>query len=449
MSADAGPFLVDSAAAVKPATCPSHEHDVSRRLKIDLAFNYASLGVLAVSGLVMNLVVVRLAGEAALGVFNQAFAIHVAASQLAVGGVHISVLRSVAQTTPESSEQSAVIASGLALSLGLGCTVGALVWLTRGFWAWALDSQAVADSLSFVAPALALFALSKTLLATFNGLERMRVFAVLQALRFVVLIAALSVLAWRGAPAAYLSASLLISEGCVALAASSCLALTRRIRASSVRQSWIRHHLAFGVRGLLSGVFIELNTRIDVLLIGAFSSDRDAGRYTLAAVFAEGLYQCLVVVKNQMNPVIAKLLLENQTGEIILLARRAWRYLYPGIFAVYLLGLLALYVMVEGFLGVSQPGEVVACYAIVGAGVLAVSGFVPFDGVLLHAGKPEYHTLFTFFIVATNALLNVALIPLLGIVGAALATSLTLVASIVYLSALMHWQLNFSYLTRR
>lgn len=422
---------------------------MSRRLKIDLAFNYASLGVLAVSGLVMNLVVVRLAGEAALGVFNQAFAIYIAASQLAVGGVHISVLRSVAQTTPESAEQAAVIASGVALSLGLGCSVGALTWLTRGFWAWALDSQAVADSLSFVAPALAFFAMSKTLLATFNGLERMRLFAVLSALRFVILIAVLTFLAWRGSPAAHLSASLLISEICVALAAGTCLALTRRVRASNIQQSWIRHHLAFGARGLLSGVFIELNTRIDVLLIGAFSSDRDAGRYTLAAVFAEGLYQCLVVVKNQMNPALAKLLLENQTAQIIALVRRAWRYLYPGIFAVYLLGLLALYVMLESFLDVSQPGQIIACYAIVGLGVLAVAGFVPFDSVLLHAGKPEYHTLFTFLIVATNALLNVALIPLLGIVGAALATSLTLVASIVYLSGLMHWQLNFSYLTRR
>jgi O-antigen/teichoic acid export membrane protein len=376
-------------------------------------------------------------------------AIYIAASQLAVGGVHISVLRSVAQTPAESAEQSAVIASGLALTLALGCVVAALVWLTRGFWAWALDSQPVGDSLAFVAPALVFFALSKTLLATFNGLERMRVFAVLQALRFVTLISVLALLAWRRHPAHHLSASLLISEICVTLAASVCLGLSRPVRISSVRQAWIRHHLAFGARGLLSGVFIELNTRIDVLLIGAFSSDRDAGRYTLAAVFAEGLYQCLVVVKNQMNPVLARLLLAKQATEVVSLVRRAWPYLYPGIAAVYLLGLLVLYVLAENYLGVSDPGEVIACYAILGLGVLAVAGFVPFDGVLTHAGKPEFHTLLTFLIVATNALLNVALIPPMGIVGAALATASTLVISILYLSVLMRWQLNFSYLTRR
>ena len=53
--------------------------------KLDLLFNYASLAILATSGLVANLVVARLMGEAALGVFNQSFAIYIACSQLAVG----------------------------------------------------------------------------------------------------------------------------------------------------------------------------------------------------------------------------------------------------------------------------------------------------------------------------------------------------------------------------
>jgi len=275
----------------------------------------------------------------------------------------------------------------------------------------------------------------------------MRVFAVLQALRFVVLIAVLTLIAQRGGSAAQLSAALLVSELSVSFAAGVCLLPSLRLRASNLEPNWIRHHLAFGAKGLLSGVFIELNTRIDVLLIGAFSTDRDAGRYTLAAVFAEGLYQCLVVVKNQMNPVLAKLLLENQTAQIIALARRAWRYLYPGIAAVYLLGLVAFYVLTKGYLNISDPGEVIACYAILGLGVFAVAGFVPFDGVLMHSGKPEYYTLLSFLTVATNAILNVLLIPVMGVRGAALATSLTLVISILYLSAIMRWQLKFSYLT--
>src|SRR5262245_41146604 len=105
---------------------------VRKALTVDLLFNYASLGIVAVGGLLANFIVARNLGEAALGVFNQGYAVYVAASQLAVGGVHISVLRSVAQADGDAPEQARVVASGLALSLALGSVIGALVWLGRG-----------------------------------------------------------------------------------------------------------------------------------------------------------------------------------------------------------------------------------------------------------------------------------------------------------------------------
>jgi O-antigen/teichoic acid export membrane protein len=45
-------------------------------------------------------------------------------------------------------------------------------------------------------------------------------------------------------------------------------------------------------------------------------------------------------------------------------------------------------------------------------------------------------------------LLNLVLIPWLGIQGAALGTALALALSIPYLSAIMRWQLGFDYLVK-
>lgn len=418
-------------------------------LKLDLLFNYVSLAILATSGLAANLVIAHLMGEAALGVFNQAFAIYIACSQLAVGGVHISVLRSVAQAAGDGASQASSVASGLVLALGLGSVLCAVVILSRRLWGSLLGSPEVIDALLWVGPALLLFSLNKTLLATFNGQQRMRLFAVLQALRYVVLVATLSLVAWYRRPAAELSSSLLFAELAVLLAAAPCLLARLKLRRKDVDKSWLKHHLMFGAKGVLSGVFVELNTRVDVLAIGLFSSDAEVGRYSLAAVFAEGLYQCLIVVRNQMNPVLAKLLAEHDPGKIIRMVRRAWRYLYPGMICTYLAGLGLLYVVLTYQLRLAEPRDALACYAILGAGVLVVSGFVPFDGILLHSGRPGYHTLFTFLVTATNLLLNLALIPVLGIIGAALATALALAVSVIYLSAMMRWQLGFSYLENK
>ncbi|MEO8181515.1 MAG: oligosaccharide flippase family protein [Deltaproteobacteria bacterium] len=424
------------------------ENRSRKALTVDLIFNYGSLGIVAVGGLLANIVVARYLGQAALGVFNQAYAVYIAASQLAVGGVHISVLRSVAQADGNRPEQARLVASGLALSLALGSAVAAVLLLGRHLLGAALGSPEVASSLALAALALVPFAVNKTLLSTLNGLARMRAYALLQATRLSVLLLTLSTLAWLKRPPAELTLGLLLAELCVFCAALPLVMRHLQLRPAQICRSWLDRHLAFGTRGLLSGVFLELNTRIDVLAIGLFLSDQDVGSYSIAAVFAEGLYQCLIVVRNQMNPVLAQLVLAEDPAPVRRMVRTAWRYLYPGMALTYLAGLGALHVVLSYQLRLPDPGATRACYLILGAGVLAVSGFVPFDGALLHAGRPAHYTLLTFLVALSNLVLNLALIPWLGIVGAALGTALALGLSILYLNSIMRWQLGFDYLTR-
>ncbi len=421
---------------------------MSRSLKVDLIFNYASLAVLAVSGLLMNLVVVRLVGEAALGVFNQAYAVYVVCSQFAVGGVHLSALRAVAQAQTDRAARASAIAAALLLSAIFGVLIGALVLATRGLWAGALGSPEVGQALLFIGPALVLFSLNKTLLGALNGLQRMRVFALLQSLRFIALIAALIGLAWSGHSAAELCVAFLIAEACVLAVAAPTLLRLIPVRLAHVQKTWLRSHLAFGARGLLSGVFLELNTRIDVLVIGYFWSDTDVGRYSLAAVFAEGLYQSLVVVRNQVNPLLAQLSLAPDPAPIVRLVRRAWRYLYPGTAVVYLAGFGVLHLLLQYYFRLPDTREIGVSYLLVGAGIVVASGFIPFDGILLHSGRPGHYTLLALLVALTNGALNLVLVPALSIRGAGLATGLSLVLSVVYLNLILRWQLRFSYLDR-
>ena len=53
-------------------------------------------------------------------------------------------------------------------------------------------------------------------------------------------------------------------------------------------------------------MLIELNTRVDIIMIGIFMSDEKVGIYSFAALFAEGFYQLLIVLQNIMNPIMAR-----------------------------------------------------------------------------------------------------------------------------------------------
>jgi O-antigen/teichoic acid export membrane protein len=48
---------------------------------------------------------------------------------------------------------------------------------------------------------------------------------------------------------------------------------------------------------------------------------------------------------------------------------------------------------------------------------------------MLMANRPGWHTVLMLLVVATNFVANVALIPLLGLAGAAAATSIAVIAS--------------------
>ena len=68
---------------------------ISKKFTSDLIWNFFSLGILACSGIIINIFIARYYGSSYLGVFNQVFAIYILLSQFAIGGVHFSTLKHI------------------------------------------------------------------------------------------------------------------------------------------------------------------------------------------------------------------------------------------------------------------------------------------------------------------------------------------------------------------
>ena len=82
--------------------------------------NYVALGILGVSGLAINFLIGGYYGAVALGVFNQAYAVYVLVSQIAVMGIHHSTLKYVAEHSGKSETIAPIIRSSLILSTIFG-----------------------------------------------------------------------------------------------------------------------------------------------------------------------------------------------------------------------------------------------------------------------------------------------------------------------------------------
>ena len=406
------------------------------RFRRDVLWNVSSLVVLAASGILLQSRIGDIYGAAVLGAFNQVLAAYIVFSQVAAAGVHQSVLRFVSEHADDRAHTERVVGGALRPLLAFA------VPTTLAFWAAAepvgalLESEMVPAGMRAAAPGLFCFALNKVLLGVVNGQRRMRAFAVYQALRYVLILAGLGVCIAADLDPARLPFVFTFSEGLLLAVLSIEVSLQVRWWRAAFDRGYGRTHLRYGLRSLASGMMLELNARVDVLMLGWYLSDRLVGVYSYAALFAEGFFQLVVVLQNNYNPVMARHLARGEQAQLAALARKDRRWFVPGLVAAGLLGILlypwALALLLDGD---EFSGSHVS-FAVLVLGILLASRDLPFQNALLMGGRPGWHSLYMLAVVGTNIVANALLIPRLGIAGAALGTAIAFGGSALYLQVL-------------
>jgi O-antigen/teichoic acid export membrane protein len=165
-------------------------------------------------------------------------------------------------------------------------------------------------------------------------------------------------------------------------------------------------------------------------------TDAQVGIYSLASVLAEGAIQIAVVVQNNLNPVIAKALARKDDAghaEVHAIVQKTRRWFIPALSGLCLVSALLYPVIIPFLIGDPAFEAGAWSYAILVGGIALASPWLAFNQVLLMASRPGWHTIFVLLAVALNFVGNVLLIPRMGMEGAATATAVTLVVSMVLL----------------
>lgn len=401
----------------------------------DFVWNVVALGVSGVLGIALNYLISEVYGAAALGSFNQVFAAYILFSQVAALGIHLSALQRIA-ICDSASERSAIASSALVAAAVQASLTAAAFFLSAPLFASFLDSADVGEGMRWAAPGVLFFALDKVLLGCLNGLRRMRWYAILTAGRFVTMVAAFGVASFLEVDAARLPLILSAAEIVTFFAASiACSDLFARVPWDRMGH-WIRAHVAFGSRGFMSGVLSDLNTRVDVLMLGYFAGDAVVGVYSFAAILAEGFFQLLTVLRSNYAPVLAKLLADGARQELHDLICRGRNRTYLAALPLGLVAVAGYALLVPWVTSDPQLDASWLYFAILAAGIVAAAGYIPFSQLLLHAHRPGWHTWFMLAVVGSNIVANAVLIPWIGPAGAAIATAIAIIGSVVLLKLL-------------
>lgn len=379
--------------------------------------------LMALSGLLINTVILKHYSARVLGMYNICYAIFIVTSQLAVFGQQFTVLKKLS-VIQKLLECRIILHSSLFVAIVIATLVCCVFFLLLPYVSSFYGDEKLQKMFYIILPGIFFFAINKVGIFSLNAMRRMTEYAAALSVRYLVLLISVIVISLAQCSFWRLAYSFFISEACVII--FLCFSLSDILFGfSSLNKSIVMEAVDFGMKSLPLGLLSEFNTRVDVLVLGLWVSPSDLGVYSFVAMFAEGIQQLVAVLKNNINPIMSKLIHDGNhylfSQFVSNIRKRAYFF---GLFVV--VGVLIayeLYIHMFSLQGQLRGGLVVLI--IMASSIYVTVGILAFSQILVMSGLPVYQSLYVACIMLCNLILNCALVPFFGIVGGAVSVSLS------------------------
>lgn len=393
-----------------------------------LLWNYISLAIMAVVGLLMNALIVLFYDSDALGIFSETYAWYMILSQISVWGIHMSVIKYVPETDSEK-ERGTILRTGVLLTVITSLLVTGISGTVLHF----LEGVAWKRSMQVAFSGLMLFSVNKVLLNYLNAVSRMVTYAVFVSIRYICLGLGIWFCSAIGVDSYWLGAVFPVTEIIVFLGVLGYFMLRIPV-GGKLDGKTFQKMLYFGTRILPSYMVLEMNTKVDVVCLGLLQSNvSQIGIYSFSIFFTEGFYMLYVTIRKIINPGIAAANKEGRLlGQVTEIKKRLHGYITLGGGAAYI-GIVMGYMMFCKLMQKPEYSEGVI-YILVICLAIAINGkYIVFGDLLAQAGYPLEESILNVLTVVGNFILNLILIKLFGTIGAACATGVSYFIYSIYM----------------
>ena len=389
-----------------------------------ISWNLVSLVFIGAAGLTLNIIVAAVYGAAILGALHQTLAIYLIISQLAAGGLYFSVLSYLPMNVGNKLQCRAIVLSAVISSGIIASTVAVITYYLADTVGLLISSDVVAAGLRWIAPGLFFFSINKILLFAFNGMGWLAAYAIGQTARFFLILVLLGGHVLFDLSASSLAAIFTVAEALLLIPLIGYWVVNIGVfTPRSYFRSWLAEHRKFCPPAMLNGLLTELNLKIDIVVLGIFTGDAVIGLYAFAANIAEGLAQIPIVLQTVLNPILAPISRIKDQQALNKLCRRFMIWM-PAALTGFTIPVIFIYAPLATFL-TNDPafGEAWPVLAVLSAGIIISAGHVPFALILNQVGQPRTYLAFLILVVGSTCVLNIILVPIYGVLGAATAVA--------------------------
>lgn len=421
---------------------------LSKKFTTDSLWLLMSQCIMAASGIGINTAITSSYGTQEFGAYALALKTYLILTLLGSLGTNVSALRYAAKLREDKEAFCQCLSTVIALTLGASLVVAIASFPLIRLLAPYFGIDRVGIHMNYFIIAIPLFCLNKTLFGILNGLERMRTISTLQSLRWILLITFTMGCIWSPHLGSTLLAVVFPSTEALLLIFSAWAMHDIFQLKTTLDRYWLQEHISFGKRSMTANILTDVNNSIDVFLVGFFLPLSAVGIYSFAADLAKNLFAIADTFANSFNPLITSLHARDRIDELKAHIAKIRNATYAIYLPLILLCIACYPYVIARYLDPALS-ESTSVFTIICIGVLLTSGYRHVHAILEYTGFPQTKMIVTLLTCACNIVLLCTLIPLFGIIGAAIATSLTYALTVLLLDISSKRKLGFSLLLIR
>ena len=396
---------------------------------MDVQWAFISIFTASLAHFILRIVLGKELGPEGLGIYTLAFTIYLFGMQFAAFGIGSALTKYVAEFIDDRATIRRYVSSGMTSSIITGALMGVVLYLLAPYIAISFFKiPELLLLLQLTAICYPFIAIQKAVLGTLNGFRKMHLYALLNIVQNVTVVGVsiglvlISGMGVTGAVIGFVVPTIIIGI-------LSPFLIRNFLQKSSLWHiPMLRETSVFGFYVVLNNSISFVNTQISVIVMGYYLTAYEVGIYAVAVLFAQILTLIPSAVQSVIYPITATLY---GKGDIIgirnvIFSTMKKIFIVSGIITI-LLVIFGQY-LIEFLFSI----EFLSAYGpllILLFGNLIYAPFQAIATTLASIGKVHIPFQITTICCILNLLLNIFLIPLFGIIGAALATTISLIIS--------------------
>jgi O-antigen/teichoic acid export membrane protein len=408
----------------------------------DVQWSFISLATASLSHLLLRIILGRELGPDGLGIYTLVFTIYIFGMQFAAFGIGAALTKYIAEFYDELDKIKEFISSGIVGSFVTGFLIGIILFFFSGIIAinfFHISEMQVL--LQITAMCFPFIAIHKSIIGALNGFRNMKAYAFLTiALNAFVLIASIFMAIYLNLGVLGAVLGFVIPTVVIGLISVFFVRSYFTIPDVPVLQNKIlKDVLVFGFYVVLGNSIGYIYTHIDSVMIGYYLDETEVGYYAVSSIFIQGITLIPSAIQRVTSPMIAKSYAKKEYDSIVKLLKGviAKVFLLSSLCSLFLL-LFGKELIILLFEDVFLPAYMPLLILLIGYTVYSM--FMSMGTFYASIGHVQLSYKIALFSAILSIMMNIIFIPRYGIIGAAMATSLSLIVlTIVNFSIVQHF----------